>query len=334
MRVRALLFAILSAGLMLAILAGQRAHAHGKEVNVAVTCITPDPARPLVKLCTASLRYTDGDAASGASLRLIATRDGGSDAPLDPVVFRPTEQAGIYSATITFPAYGRWRMRFQSGPGGGIELVEEILPPIPGSSPELAARLQLVLRFGAADVRNLAARGIHLLAAGSWLALVALVLVITAVVPVDHRWRSLHRVARLFPWAGGASLLLLGMSGMYLARFNAPSPAPGLFAPAALAALPFGRAYFVVFLGKMIVMLAMMAAAAALALALRRSYRHPVPAVAGAAGDIAAGAPAAVRWVGRLALLNIGLSLLAFISVTILSYLHMIAHVGAAAGAR
>lgn len=333
MRPRVPLVLVVTAALSLVWPAGRPAGAHGKLVNIAVTCVTPDPGRPLVKFCTAALRYADGDPARGGTFRLTATREGSDGAALGPVVFAPADEEGIHSATITFPAYGRWRMKFQAiAPDGTAELVEDLLPPVPGSSPALAARLQVVLRFGAADVRNIAVRTVHLLAAVSWFALVSLVFVVSMVVPAAYRGRSLHRVARIFPWAGGASLFFLGISGMYLARFNAPSPVPGLFAPSALAKLPFGQAYLVVFMVKMILMLAILGAAIALTLALRRAYASALPPATGAATD--SGTVIPHRAVRRLAVVNIGLGLLVFVSVTILSYLHMIAHVGAAAGAR
>lgn len=64
-----------------------RADAHGKEVNIAVTCVAPDPGRPLTKACTASLKYLDGDPVTKANLELTATRQGAAELSLTPVKF-------------------------------------------------------------------------------------------------------------------------------------------------------------------------------------------------------------------------------------------------------
>ncbi len=318
------------------LVSGASGDAHGKVVNVAVTCLTPDSGRPLTKVCTAFLKYLDGDAVPRASVHVMAMREGQAKLPPVLVAFKSLDQEGVYSATITFPAYGKWHMRFQvREPGiGEAELLEELLPPAPGATSETRAQLQLLLRFGVADVRNIAVRTIHLLAAASWFALTALVLVLSLVLPPEHRWRLLRRASRAFPWVAGASLLLVAISGIYTARYNAPAPAPGLFAPQVLAKLPFGKAYLAVFSLKMGFMLGIMIVTVALALTLRKAYDRPVPAVAGAARDPNGGRLAPDRLVRGLAVVNLLLGLLTFANVVVLGYLHIITHVGAAAGAR
>lgn len=54
---------------------GWTAQAHGKELNVGVTCIAPDPSRPLNKVCTVTLRYPDGDPVVGAIVQMTAIRE-------------------------------------------------------------------------------------------------------------------------------------------------------------------------------------------------------------------------------------------------------------------
>lgn len=330
---RAVALAIGLALLTALLLGGGVAEAHGKEVNIAITCVAPDPSRPLTKVCTALLKYLDGDPVTKADFQLTAFREGRAEEPLGPVKFKPLEEPGLYSATISFPAYGKWRMKFavNEPDSGEAELVEELLPPAPGASPEIRARLQVVFAFGLADARNIALRVAHLLAAVAWFALSALVLAFSYLVPVEERWRLLRRLATAFPWAAGASLLVLGVSGLYSARYNAPTRSPGLFAPEVFERLPFGEAYLVAFLAKMALAAAIVGATVALAVALRRAYRSPLPAVAGAATGAAFG-PAAGRWTAWLAAINLLLGFLALANVVVLGYLHIISHVGAAAG--
>lgn len=328
---------LLAAGvaLLVNLLWGGVVQAHGKAVNIALTCITPDPARPLTKVCTAFLKYADGDAVPDATFLVTARREGQALATLGPVQLKPLDRAGVYSGMLTFPAYGRWRMRFEvRGSGTGeAELVDEILPPLPGAAPDVRARLQVVFKFGLTDVRNLAIRIIHLLAAAAWFALVGLVLVLSRYTAPDQRWRVLRRWTVTFPRTAAVLLLLVAASGMTNAIYNTPTRPPGVFAPKAVAGLPFGQVYLVAFSLKMGLMLAIVAATAALALALRRTY-GPVPIVTGAAPGSAAFRRAPDRAVTSLAILNLTLGLLTFASVVVLGYLHMISHVAAAAGAR
>lgn len=331
-------FLLMTAGaaLLVSLLSGATVGAHGNAVNIALTCITPNPARPLTKVCTAFLKYTDGDPVSRARFQMTAQREGASEAALPPVIFRPLDREGVYSATITFPAYGRWRMKFQvREPGSGeAELLDELLPPLPGVAPEVRARLQVVFTFGLADARNLVVRVIHFLASASWFALVFLVLALSLLLTPEQRWRPLARVARAFPWTAGGSLMLVAMSGIYNALYNVPTRAPGIFAPRVLASLPFGEAYLAAFFVKMGLMLAILVATTLLALALRRVYGQPAPIGGGTVhgpGMSRADPERTVRW---LAAFNLLLGLLTFADVVVLGYLHIITHVGGAAGAR
>lgn len=312
------------------------ASAHGKEVNIAVSCGAPDPGRPLTRVCTAVLKYLDGDPVARAHLQLTASREGRVEPAVGPVAFNPLAQEGRYSATITFPAYGRWRMKFRllTPDSGEAELREELLPPLPGAVPENRAQVQIVLKFGVADVRNLAVRFIHLLAAMLWFALVGLALVLSRLAVPGQQWRLLSRGAAMFPWAAGGSLLLVALTGIYNARYSSPTRPPGLFAPEALARAPFGDAYLTVFILKMILTLAIVLTTTALTVALRRTYVRPLPIIAGAAHGARWPHTALDRQVAWLAAANLVLGLLTFANVVVLAYLHMINHVAAAAGVR
>lgn len=314
------------------------AEAHGKEVNIAVTCVTPDPGRPLTKACTAFLKYVDdGEPVTKANFQLSAVREGRDGQAVGPVIFRPLDQEGVYSATVTFPAYGQWRIVFQvNEPGEGkAEMVEEILPPLPGASPEIRGQLQIVFAFGLGDLRNVALRVVHLLAAVAWFALSALVLALSYLVPVQERYRLLRRLGAIFPWAAGVALLVIALSGIYSARYNTPTRPPGLFALEVFSRLPFGEAYLAAFFVKMGLALAIFATTAALALYLRKTYGSKTPLVAGAAQALSIPSEERLesnrRMIGWLAAINLFLGLAVFANVVVLAYLHILSHVGGAA---
>ncbi len=327
---------ILTAGvtaLLVVALPGGIAAAHSKEANLAVTCATPDPGRPLIRACTAVLRYSDGDPVEGARLVVVATREGPDGAALDPVPFEPLGEQGVYSAIVEFPAYGTWRMRFilREPAEGEAELRDEILPPVPGASSEIRAQLQIVFKFGLADVRNLALRFAHVLGVGAWFASVALVLLATTLVAPEERPRLLGRVAAQFPWAAGGSLVLVAVSGILNAVYNTPTRPPGLFAPGNTAKLPFGEVYLGTFLLKMVLAVATVWGTAALSVALRRACREPAGMVAdGTVGSRLVGPERRVR---RIAALDLGLGALILAVVVVMAYFHIISHVGGAAGA-
>lgn len=295
------------------------AYAHGKDINIAVACTAPDPVRPLAKVCTAFLRYPDGDPVSDALFQIAAVRSTGAATALGPFIFKPLAERGAYSVAVIFPAYGTWKMRFAVlQPGRGeAELQEELLPPAAGSGNQIAARLQLVLDFGLVDLRNLAIRIVHLLASAVWFGLVSLVLAVSVFLSPEQRMPQLRRLARAFPWVAGASLLVTGVSGAANALYNTPARSPGLFAPEVLARLPFGRVYVGVFLGKMVLMAGILIATVALGAVIRVGQSNRT----------------LVR-VRRLAAVNVGLGLAVFAWVIVLGYMHIIAHVGGALGAR
>lgn len=333
---RAVRKTILTAGLtvlIVLVLPGATALAHGKEASLAVTCATPDPGRPLVKACTAVLRYEDGDPVEAATLVVAASREGKAAASLTPVPFDPLGEPGVYSAIVRFPAYGTWSMRFilREPAEGEADLKEEILPPVPGSSSEIRAQLQVVFSFGLADVRNLALRFAHVLGVGAWFGSVGLVLLVTTLVTPQERQRLLRRVAAPFPWAAGGSLVLVAVSGILNAVYNTPTRPPGLFAPWNAARLPFGVVYLDTFLLKMVLVVAAVWATAELSATIRRATREPA--------DTAADATRRSHPLGlerrarRIAALDLGLGVLIIAVVVVMADFHIISHVGGTAGA-
>ncbi len=311
------------------------AKAHGGEVDVSVSCAAPDPGRPLIKACIGFLRYPDGDPVGNARLDITGAREGGGKATFGPVPFEALGQDGAYSAMVIFPAYGTWRMRFiVREPGRGeAELREEILPPLPGDSSEIRARLQVVFSFGPADVRNLVIRVAHGMGTVAWLGAVMLVLLaLTFGSPVD-RPRLLHRLWAMFPWAAGGGLLLVTASGILNAVYNTPTRPPGLLAPGTTANLPLGRVYLATFFVKMGLVAAVLVVTAGLWSALRGASRVPIDAASDGTGAMTARSPELLeRRVRRLAALDLSLGLLVLLVVILMGYFHVITHVGGAAG--
>lgn len=312
------------------------ADAHGREVEISVSCSAPDPGRPLIKACLAFLRYGDGDPVGDARLEATGTRQGGATATFGPAAFEALDQDGAYSATVLFPAYGTWRMRFVvRGPGRGeAELREEVLPPVPGDSSQIRGQLQVVFSFGPADVRNLVIRVAHGVGTLAWLGSVVLVLVaLTFGSPVD-RPRLLRRLWAIFRLAAVGGLLVVAASGILNAVYNTPTRPPGLLDPGTTATLPLGRVYVAMFVVKMALVAAIVAATSALWSALRRASRLSIGVTGDVTGAMTSRSPELLeRRVRRLAAMDLGLGLLVLLVVVLMGYLHVITHVGGAAGA-
>ncbi len=307
--------------------------AHGNVVNIALTCVASDSARPLAKICTAFLRYADGDPVLDAKFQLTARREGKLEPALGPVAFAPMDREGVYSARVTFPAYGHWRMKFQViSPGSGeTEIVESLLPPAPGSVSGVPAQLQVTFQFGLADVRNIGLRVMHLLGAAGWFSSIVVVLVLLRLPGSQDRVQLLGRTAAIFPRAAGGSLLLLTITGLVSAIYNVPTRPPGLYEPANITRLPFGAAYLAVFQVKMLLTLVMLAATLALGIGLHRSYGRLVRTSTERSDEDGGSITTPLV---RLATVNLLVGFAIFACVVVLGYMHVISHVAAAAGLR
>ena len=314
------------------------AQAHGREVNIGVSCLTPDPARPLSKVCTAVVAYVDGDPVSHAKISLSASREDGDRRTFGPAFFQPAGELGVYTAAFDYPAYGKWLAKVEvTEPGEGeADLLDEVLPPLPGAtgSPASAARVRIVLDFDAREFTNILMRAVHLGAAAVWFALSVLVLAASLFLSGPERQRVMRSIAGWFPWLAGGSFLVLTLSGWYNAVYNVPARTPGLFDPNLVQRLPFGSAYLMTFLVKMGLTATMVVAAVALALALRRAYGSALRPVAG--GAVAAAIPLSrvERWPAILSGLNVALGICVFADVVVLGYLHILTHIGGIYGER
>src|SRR5574337_311866 len=103
--------------------------AHGKQVIITVTPLTPDPARPLIRLYLAEVKFEDGDAVENAQLELTARRKEGGQTT-GPVVFYPLGEPGLYATEIQYERYGNWTVTVSvAGPGEGeTSFTDRILP--------------------------------------------------------------------------------------------------------------------------------------------------------------------------------------------------------------
>lgn len=328
----------LIAVLIAALMSGEVAKAHGGEVSIGVSCLTPDQARPLSKVCTAVVRYADGDPVGAANLSLSASREDGDQRSFGPVTFRPAVEEGVYTAAFDYPAYGRWLARIEvTEPGQGeADVREEVLPPLPGTAGSRVseARVRIVLDFDMHELTNISMRVLHLGAAAAWFGASGVVLAASLFLNGPERERVMRSLARWFPWLAGASFLGLALTGWYNAVYNVPIRPPGLFDPELMGRLPFGSAYLMAFLTKMSLTALMVLVAGALAFALRQGYRVRVRTVAGGAVADAFPRRRAQRSIIVLSGVNVLLGVLTFVVVVLLGYLHILTHIGGLSGAR
>lgn len=314
------------------------ASAHGGPVNIGVSCMTPDTARPLAKVCTAAVTYGDGHQVTDARLSLTASREDGDRRSFGPVPFQAAGEEGVYTAAFQYPAYGKWLVEIEAvEPGSGrVELREEILPPLPGAvgSEASEARVRIVLDFNSRELANIVVRAVHLGAATAWFAVSVLVLAASLFLSGPQRESALRSLAAWFPWVAGAAFLVLAGTGSYIAVYNVPARTPGLFDPDLLQGLPFGTAYLMVFAAKMGLTAAIVAGSGAMAIALRRGYISPLRPIAGGALATSLPVTRVERWVVGLSLANMALGVFVLIDVVVLGYLHILTHIGGFSGAR
>ncbi len=311
--------------------------AHGGPVNIGVSCMTPDTARPLAKVCTAAVTYGDGDQVTDAQLSLTASREGGDRRSFGPIPFQAAGEEGVYTAAFQYPAYGKWLVEIEAvAPGSGrVELREEITPPLPGAigSGASEARVRIVLDFDTRELANIVVRAVHLGAATAWFAVSALVLAASLFLNGPERERALRSLAAWFPWVAGAAFLVLAGTGSYIAVYNVPARTPGLFDPNLVQRLPYGSAYLMAFAAKMGLTAAIVAGSGAMAIVLRRGF-SPLRPIAGGALATSFPVTRVERWVVGLSLANMALGVFVFIDVVVLGYLHILTHIGGIYGAR
>lgn len=322
-------------------LLAEPAAAHGKQVTIAVTSLTPDPDRPLLRLYRARATYAiDGDPVEGATVVLTARRADGTSGFPAQVLTEIGGANGLYVGEVVFERFGAWEMhltvqaRLDQG-DGSVTFSDDIRPESLSPAQEAArraegervARLQLLFRFDWwPDVVTIAMRILHSLAGLAYFLVTGLALGL-AWFGIPSRYPDFpRRLDRVFVPAATTSLGLLLLAGLHGAAFDAPAAFPGVFDVGAMRRIPYGDAYLVAFLVKLALFAGLVVLAYRIHRTLRRWAMTAVAAVDEPAATVDESIVAALRW---STLLNAVAGLAAVVDVAVLVYLHYISHLGA-----
>ena len=109
--------------------------AHGKELDITIASLIPDPDKPLVRLYRATIVYvSDLEPVEAAEVELNAERAEGGE-PLVPIQLTALkDQPGIYVGEVSYPRFGTWTVTLHVSEAGEGEAVF-IDKVIPGVSP-------------------------------------------------------------------------------------------------------------------------------------------------------------------------------------------------------
>lgn len=322
----------LGLGLLLGSFSPGIALAHGKEITIEVSALTPDPQQPRTKLYRALVTYSDDkEPVIGAEIYLAGQRRAANEV-IDPIRLAPLNAPGLYAAQVTYPRYGNWEMKLEAkGPGQGrLSFVDEVLPrplveEIQSAGEEgQSSVFTLSLSFDWRDVVNLVMRWVHSLAAVGWFGLSGLIVAAFGLLQGGPRARFLGRLSTLFPLAV-ASLALLAGTGIYNAIYNSPLRPPGVFSLEVMELLPYGTAYLVVVGLKAFTVI--LGAGLALRLAKGLKMAAALPG-AGNPEALEAGDTMAIRHLRLLPLAaaNLALGLAMLLGVAVMAYLHNLSH--------
>lgn len=315
---------------------GDMAVAHGKDLDIRLSPLTPDPEQPLVRLYTAMVRFAgDGDPLEGATVTMHAVRQEGDETieviPLNGVRNTP----GLYVAEVQYKHFGTFdltlRVEAAFGQGNGeVTFTDHVRPVVLTDVEQAAAQLEARRIFDLQtqfsfnwwpDVSNIVIRALHALAGVLYFASAAPASFAAWGVigrPTPEWLRAVrHRYSLLM----AASLVVLLAAGMYSAWFDAPVRPPGLFDPKAFARLPYGNWYLGVFVAKPVLFVGLAVAAEG----IRRGLGQW-------SGALDKGDPGQIRlatvrlrwWTGA----NGALGLALIIDVAALVYLHYASHLG------
>lgn len=315
-------------------LLAEPASGHGKQVNVSVTSLIPDPDQPLLRLYRARVTYAvDGDPVVGAMVVLTARRADGTTAFPAAILTEVGRENGLYVGEVVFERFGAWEMHLTvqavlAQGEGSVTFTDDIRPESVNPAEEAArraegervARLQVLFRFDWwPDIVTIAMRILHSLAALAYFLVTGLALVL-AWFGIPSRYPDFpRRLGRVFAPAAATSLGLLLLAGLYSAAFDAPVPWPGVYDVAAIRRIPYGDAYLVAFLIKV----ALFGVLTVLAFRIHRALGRWNGRSASTAG-----API-VAVLKRATLLNATVGVAVIIDVAVLIYLHYISHLGA-----
>lgn len=324
---------VTTAPLLWQAVAAQPASAHGKELDIAVTPLIPDPDQPLLRLYRVHVVYrNDLEPVEGATVVLTARRDDGASALLEQKLTEVDGDHGLYVGEITFPRFGAWKMELSVqaalGQGdGNVTFTDDIRPGALAPGEEAALRqeaervINLQLSFGFGwwpDVANIVMRIIHSMAGLSYFVVTGLVFGM-AWIGIPSRRPDLPRLLdRMFLPVAAVSLVLLLGAGLYSAAYDAPITYPGIYDIQTMRRIPYGEAYLGAFFVKVLLFLLL----AILAVRIHRALRK------WNGSDTVAPRGTAVAALRRETLTNAVVGLAAVADVAVLIYLHYISHLG------
>ena len=313
------------------------AAAHGKDLDIKVSRLTPDPDRPLIRLYTAQVRYAgDGEPLLDAKVTMSATRREG-DETIPSILFSGVQSTpGLYAAEVPYRRFGTFdlvlRVAGPLGEGEGeIRFSDQVRPASLTDAQRAAMEvealrvLSLQAQFGFGwwpDVVNIVGRIVHSLAGITYFAVTGLVTVAawSAVGIPGSGW--IHRLWRRYylPLAMGSLVVLLA-AGLYSAWFDAPVRPPGIFDLDAMRRLPYGNWYLAAFIVKP----ALFSVLVLLALRMRGQLDAWTRAIE---GDRPADAQTATSALRRSTFLNAAAGVAVFADIAIVIYLHYVSHLG------
>lgn len=332
----ALLLAATLAVFALAAWSPADALAHGREVDIIVTPLRPDPDRPLTRLYYVVVTYRDdGDPVEGAAVVLTAVRQERGDQAGPLTLTEIERRPGVYVGELTFARFGTWEVELDVsvalGQGEGSATFSDEIGPIDLSAAdeerlqEEAARVvRLQAFFGFdwwPDVVNVVTRALHSAAGLTYFAVTGLALFIAWNPATDLR-RLTTRLVRSFTPLAGSSLVVLLAAGVYGTIWDAPVLAPGLFDLDAMTRLPYGEWYLAAFAVKPIVFVVLVV----LAVRIRRGLRDLTEFADGeVGGSDRSGAMATLR---RDTALNALAGAVLVLDLAFVIYLHYVSHLG------
>jgi hypothetical protein len=319
----------------LTMLAGvaQPSSAHGKELDITVDSLVPDPDRPLRLLYRATIVYVgDRDPVEDASVVLTA-RQAQNDAPLPPLSLTQVAGAeGVYVGEVVFDRFGDWDLHLDVeaalGLGdGSVDFTDEVRPEPADPALDAARRVEaervasLQLLFGFEwwpDVVTVMLRVIHSVAGLAYFVVTGLVLVLAWFGIPTRRPGLLHDLSRRFLPIAGISLGALLLAGLYEAAFDAPVAWPGIYDLPSMLAIPYGDAYLVAFALKVVSFGLLVVMALRIGGSLKAWDGAAVP-----DDDVAM-----IGTLKRQTLINAAIGLFVLADVAVVIYLHYISHLG------
>ena len=236
--------------------------AHGKEVEVRVVSLTPDPSQPLTRLYRAEVVFADQDPVENAEISLIAKREEGVQ-EVGPYEFVSVGEPGFYITEVTYERFGSWIVTVSvTEPGvGEASFTDEIFPGQVSNAAKsdeqetnggIPSNLAILFKFDWQDFLNIVLRFTHSLAGAAWFGLISVILVAKWFMEPTSRIHAYIKLKNIFGPVAGTSLGILLLSGIYNGIWDAPIRAPGVFNIPVMLAIPFGNAYLVTFLGKLL----------------------------------------------------------------------------------